>query len=156
MQRRLFVMLVVAALLITVLAPGTAVAAEEPVGDQIHLVAGEPTTFPADTPFHVIHGFTLFPDESPAIGNWGFRLDIDGVSQGRGSLLNFGPGSEFPMARLWLYNYENGLPQGVHELTGHFYLPCSYAVDFGLFSGSCDQPNKPVEVFTFPLTVTFT
>ena len=84
-----------------------------------------------------------------------FRLEVDGVDQGKGKLQNTSLGPQ-SLSRLWLYNFEDGLPAGTHVFTGHWSLPCSVAVDSGLAPGPCDLPNEPTEIITIPLTVTFT
>lgn len=48
-----------------------------------------------------------------------------------------------------------GLPEGNYVFTGHWFEPCSYAVQNGDYPGPCPKPNASVEVFTTSLTVTF-
>ena len=132
-----------------------ATAAETPEGPRINLVAGAPTQFPADSPFHVIHGWGFTPNQTVALGRADFRLEVDGIDQGRGSLQNFAFGNAGGLTRLWLYNFHNGLPQGPHTLVGRWFLPCETAVESGLYPGPCLTPNSPVQAFSFSLTVNF-
>ena len=143
-------------LMIGVMAAAPAVAAEDPAGDQIVMFDPSPMTFPADTPFHVMHGFGLEVNLINAVGQVDFRLDIDGVDQGKGSLLNFGNAGPNFVVKLWLYNFEDGMSEGSYVFTGHWMYPCTNAVEEGLVPGPCDKPNAPVEIFTAGRTVTFT
>lgn len=147
--------LLILALAFALVAAVPAVAAEPPVGAQINLVAGTPTTFDADTPFHVLHGWGLVPGDVQAVGIADFTLDVDGVDQGAGSLQNTATAGGLAVVKLKLFNFEDGLPAGTHVLTGHWTLPCRPAVAAFLYPGPCETPNAPVEIFTVPLTVTF-
>ena len=155
MRRRLTIVLSVVLLLLTMVAAVPASAAEAPVGTRVNIVAGTPTTLDADTPFYILHGWGVQPNLVQAIGATDFRLDVDGVDQGRGSLQNTGVGVAGAVVKLHLYNFHDGLPAGTYTFTGHWFLPCGPAVAQGLFPGPCDLPNEKVEVFTIPLTVTF-
>jgi hypothetical protein len=132
-----------------------ATAEEMPEGPRIDLVAGTTTQFPADSPFHIIHGWAFTPNETIALGLADFRLEIDGNDQGMGSLQNSAIGDGGGLVRLWLYNFHNGLPQGLHTLVGRWFLPCQNAVETGVYPGPCLTPNSPVQVFTFSRTVNF-
>ena len=150
MKRLTTLLLVVSFFLIssTVAARGN-----DPVGNRIDLVAGTPTSFPADTPFHVIHGWLV----DVTITNPGhafFEVDVDGVLI-EGAFLRVNAGRGTVQSRLWLFNFPLGLPAGTYLITGHWYLSCNDAVDSGLFAGPCVTPNEPVEVLTIPLNVTF-
>ena len=153
MRRRLVSVLTVLLLSVALVAAVPAVAAEAPVGDQINVFTGHPDTFPADTPFHIVHGWFFAPDETTAVGAFGFRLDVAGEDQGRGSLLNHMDGDV--LVRQWLYNFHDGMPVGTYTFTGHWIMPCSEAVDGGFVPGPCLTPNAPVEGYSTSLTVTF-
>ena len=51
-----------------VLAIPVAAKTDKTVGEQIHLFIDTPETFPADTPFHIMHGWVLYPSEDGPIG----------------------------------------------------------------------------------------
>ena len=152
-MRRILILVLTIILVLGFVGPATA--AEDPVGDQLNVLFGTPAAFPADTPFHVIHGWgPLVPNEINALGVIGFRLELDGVDLGSGALLNTVVGSQ-EKTRQWLYNFDDGLPAGTYLFTGHWILPCANAVDIGLFPGPCATPNVPIEAYTAQLLVTF-
>jgi hypothetical protein len=156
-------MIIVAVLVLVVAAPVSArEGGQGAVGERINILFQDPTTFDANTPFHVFHGFAVEPsaDLSP-VGRYTFRLEVDGVDQGKGQLVNEALPSE-AISRRWLFNFQDGLPAGDHLLEGRWYEPCSLAVDLGEYPGPCATPNEPVEIDLFglygiltTLTVTF-
>ena len=145
----------VGVILVLAVAALPATAEEMPEGPRIDLVFGATTQFPADSPFHVIHGWGLDPSQTVAVGQADFRLEVDGIDQGRGSLQNSVIGDGGGLVRLWLYNFHNGLPQGPHTLVGRWFLPCELAVESGVYPGPCLTPNSPVQAFTYSRTVNF-
>lgn len=154
MTRRITVLLTVLLLALSLVAVLPVSAAEAPVGTQVNVLFGFPTEIAAGEPFHVVHGWYNTPSESHAIGAWGFRLDIDGVDQGAGSLINTPDPESDVLARQWLYNYDDGLAAGEYVFTGHWFYPCRDAVAAGLYTGVCDTPNMPVEAYTIDLVLT--
>jgi F5/8 type C domain len=133
----------------------------EPVGQRINVYLGTPTTFPADTPFHIEHGWGLaatgHPEEN---GIFAFSLDVDGIPRPadfvlRSTELAQVTGYEYPaLNRTWVFNFPDGMT-GTHTFTGHWIAPCDDAVSEQGYAGPCDTPNAPVVVATRTVTVTF-
>ena len=154
MRTRIALLFAVVAMLMTVTAPAATAAPPTPVGPQLSLFA-PPATFPADTPFHVIHGWGIGPLPMTSPGHFSFELDLDGVPQAS-NLVNTGVGlTGGPLVRLFLTNYPDGLPAGDHVFTGRFLAPCDTAVAVFGFPGPCPQPNAEVVVLTLTIPVTF-
>lgn len=165
MRRRLVVTMVLAVgLLGMMIAPVAAKPLDKPVGVGVNLFMqppAPPTVLEAGEAFHVLHGWQIDPSESTSIGQLDFRLDIDGVDQGKGKLLTIGVGVENPdiflgkgvMSRSWLYNFEDGLDTGTYLFTGHWFAPCRPSLEFG-YPGPCGTPNEPIEALTVSLVVT--
>lgn len=152
MKSKLLLVLVACMLLAGMAAP--AMAAQEPVGDRINVLFGEPEEYPADEPFFVLHGWgPVVPSLTNAVGQVGFRLDVAGEDQGKGKLINWG--GPDGLGRLWLYNFEDGMAAGEVTFIGHWFLPCQVAVDEGMWSEACPTPNAMVEVLTAEHTVLF-
>lgn len=154
MKRRFVFVLLVCMLLVSVSVP--AIAGEEPVGDRINVLFGEPVTYPAGAPFFVLHGWSDVPVTSPP-GRFDFTLEIDGVDQGAGKFFNAGLGLTGGVwQRLWLFNFSDGLSEGEHTFTGTWWMPCEYAVESGLWGDTCATPNAEVAALVIDHTVTFT
>lgn len=132
----------------------TLAAGNDPVGTRIILSVG-PTSMPADTPFHIIHGWSGISPNNSNPGHRGFEVDIDGVFVKNAYALTTGTKGTGSLTRLWLYNFQDGLPAGTYVFTGHWYLSCTEAVDYGIFPGPCATPHEKMEVFTIPQVVTF-
>lgn len=155
MRRRLVsgvvVLFAVLALAATALArPGFA-------GDQINILAGNPTTYAADAPFHVLHGWGMKdPAEKGAyVAGYGFQLEVDGLWMGRGHVIVQRNNETKSLTRRYLYEFPDGLSAGDHTFVGHWYMPCQEAVDTGQWTGECAHKNTPVEVLTWIHVVTF-
>jgi hypothetical protein len=139
---------------------GNRVAADtQPVGDRINVLLGFPASYPANTPFHIRHGWGLLPHVEAGI--FSFELDVDGVPREEDFVLRFAvpPGlTGLPnviLVRTWVHNFAAGMT-GTHTFTGHWIAPCDQADDVGEYTGPCRTPNEPVEAITRSLTVTFT
>jgi len=95
-------------------------AAPELVGFQLNLLApgcltgADPASQPADTEFHVAHGFGLDPGTETAVGHWKFDLWVDGVKQHRYVEIAVLPGGN--MSRRYVSSFPDGLSAGVHEI----------------------------------------
>jgi hypothetical protein len=164
MTKRSVVVGLVLALLSGVLAQGAlAVPPEglgrpEPwIGERINVLVGAineeaegPTEFPADTPFHVRHGW-LIPLGTG--GNFYFWLEIDGVDQGKGIKYQQLVSSNGDTEQLVfdVFNYPSGLPEGTYIFTGHWVGPC----DSVLGPAECGSPSEPAE-HVFSHAVIFT
>src|SRR5438105_3530186 len=76
-MKKLYALMLFALLLVA--APASA-APGQLVGQRINVYLGTPTTFPANTPFHINHGWGLGATMHPvANGIFGFTLDVDGA-----------------------------------------------------------------------------
>ena len=111
-----------------------------------------PDTYPAGAPFHIQHGWLTAPKDAPP-GNFDFQLEMDGVYQSHDFYSVVG--GQDALSITWLFNYPDGM-SGVRTFTGHWFAPCQYAVELGMYPGPCPSPNMPVEAYTRTLTVTFT
>lgn len=120
---------------------------KEPVGNQIELYCdpGEPycqgtQEFPAGTPFHISHGWLLFPTWGDEPGQFTFELELDGTIvsptyvDSWTELTEWGP----VLYRDWVYNYPDGM-SGVHTLVGSWICPCGLALEWGLVD-ECANP----------------
>ena len=112
-MRRTMTLLVTLAMLATMLASPSAVA-KPPSGSggQIYVLTGEPTTYPAGNPFHIIHGNGFDrtnPEASWPPGRSEFLLMVDGAFQPLGQRVTI-VGGELDVVMAWLYNFPEGLP----------------------------------------------
>lgn len=154
MRSKIVFVLLACMLLVGMAAP--AMAGEEPVGERINVLAGDPVEFSAGEAFHVLHGWFDFPATTQP-GRFDFTLEVDGIDQGKGKLFNFGPGLTGGVwNRLWLFNFPDGLEAGNHTFTGTWWAPCEVAVDAGLWTDTCVTPNAKVEALVLQHTVLFT
>ncbi len=163
MHRALVAVLAIAAAL--VLALPTAATNRERIQPRLSVIGG-PTGFAANTPFRVEHGWSSCigaPDDLLANGRLGFELDVDGVPV-RASFTDVsrltGEQTGFPcdvINRSTVFNFPNGLPAGVHTLTGHWIGPCKPLFGDDQYDALCKNPAEAVESSFSPRTrlVTF-
>jgi len=121
---------------------------KELVGSQISVLTGEPTTFTAGAPFHVVNCWHPVVGEDRAIGEWTIGLTVDGVSVDPNWTL-FGGASDGTIERCYGWNFPSGLSAGTHTFVETFYTPC-YRV-----STTCSDPNAQVVYDVKTLTVAF-
>ena len=116
---RLAVGAVTIALLLTS-ATGAAAARRERVGDRISLLE-PPASYPADTAFHIWHGFVFQRETERGYGRYAFQLDVDGamVAADFIDVDVLAPGA---VSRVWVFNFPDGL-SGIHTFTGHWVTP---------------------------------
>lgn len=157
-MKKLVLVLILVLVLVVVL-PVSA-ARPVPVGDRINVLAGTPLDYPADTAFHIKHGWMFGPGDEVTgypLGKFDFQLEVDGVMQEDDFLLRENDRSTRPISRtlLWVHNFPDGMT-GTHTFTGTWLAPCRYAVDQGWFTDPCARPNAMVEFATIDHTVTFT
>ena len=139
--------LILALVLATIAAPAGATT-KEPIGPTISPLTGHPTTFAANSPFHVANCWILAPD-TQAIGHYRIALSVDGATV-EPSFTEFGStDASDNVRRCYVWNFVNGLSAGVHEFRLTWYAPC-YATDT-----TCDKQNETVELAVYLLTVTF-
>lgn len=118
-------------LLVAAIAVPTASALRIPtVGDRINLFA-PPATFPADTPFHVNHGWVCEPEDAIADcldSGTRFELLIDGVDVPAAHDLEYDPhGTTSTEADV--SNFRFGLPAGTHTFEGRWYYQGQLQLD---------------------------
>lgn len=144
--------LLVLLLSLFVLAIPAAAKTDKTVGEQIHLFIDTPETFPADTPFHIMHGFPCYPSEDGPIGLWRFQLDVDGVPQTvdfrQFTKLHDDPDYGDALLKGWGYNFPEGLPEGAHHFLGRWIGPCYLLLE------DCPKRNALVE-FPWEATIEF-
>lgn len=147
-----------ALLTIAVLLPlaGTVCATKpEPIGDPLSIFESGYQEFPAGSPFHIKHGFSIDPSEGYPISKFWFELEIDGQLIEPDYIDRFYvPGDDDPLYQRSVYNFPDGMT-GTHGFSGHWFAPCQWAVDYGLDPGPCDGRFDPVEIKTTWVEVTF-
>lgn len=115
--------LVVAALTMALLLAGVssvAAAGRERVGDRISLF-DPPTTYPADTAFHIWHGFIFEQGVDRGYGRNEFQLDVDGVTT-TADFTDVDVLDPRVVSRVWVFNFPEGLT-GTHTFTGYWMTP---------------------------------
>ena len=117
MRRFLFLVACVGAVLVLAI-PATA-HNTQPTGPRIGLFV-PPATFPANTPFHVEHGFSCALGDGGCLGSQisshsNFKLYVDSVLQpATVERTRFDGG----LSKLYLTNFAAGLPAGTHTFVG--------------------------------------
>jgi hypothetical protein len=133
---------------------------KERTGDRIGLFSGAPLDFPANTAFHIAHGWGVAGErEAPPapIGKFEFQLDVDGETRQADFVEREVTGTGQGPSRhllLWVFNFPDGM-SGAHTLTGHWFTPCNVAVEVYGHPGPCDSPAESVEVLTNSRVITF-
>lgn len=114
---RLSLALALVGAVLVMAAPASATGIPE-AGSRIN-VGAPPATFPADTPFHVTHGFGCgFKDVGclvTTVSGSLFSLYVDGVLQPSQSVVFSG---QEGLTKVWLTNFWHGLSAGRHTLVG--------------------------------------
>ena len=133
-------------------------APKTPVGDRILLYCDEPPCeleYSAATPFHIRHGWLLFPTWGDEPGQFTFQLEVDG-SPVKASYVDrwtevteWGPVIHFS----WVYNYPNGMT-GIHTFAGRWIMPCGLALEWGL-TNECANPMADFEYSRSECEITF-
>lgn len=156
MRRSLVSVVALTALLIFTI-PAAAVP-EARTGQRINVLLGTPTTFPANQPFHVAHGWiSSLPREHEdshfqAIGKFAFRLEVDGQTVEPDFVDRWV--SEDILHRQWVHNFPNGLSAGTHTFSGYFTGPCEGLVSVGYNPGPCPKQNEVILAGGAPVTLT--
>jgi hypothetical protein len=122
-QRPILARLAVAALTIAMLltgVSGAAAAARERVGDRITLL-NPVTTYPADTAFHIWHGFIFEQGYDRGYGRNEFQLEVDGAAM-EADFTEVEVLDPRVVSRVWVFNFPEGL-SGTHTFTGHWITP---------------------------------
>jgi hypothetical protein len=118
MRRRLAVLLGCLAALLVVALPATA--NQKPTTGTRIALGNPPATFPANTPFHIEHGFTCELADANCMAEQisdrgDFDLFLDGVLQRSTVDVDVIDGS---IRKLRLTNYPSGLPGGTYTFVG--------------------------------------
>ena len=145
--------LIILVLIVLALATPANAARELPVvGDKISIFDNGNQEFTAEAPFYIMHGFGNIFGDLQAIGVFDFNLEIVGESVGNGlRYIQPYPGEDYGRVTR-IYNFLEGMPEGVYTLIGRWYSPCQYAFD----PSDCPQPNEPVLSRMSTVTITFT
>jgi len=142
-SRLLIVLLGMAALL--AFAVPAAADSKERIGERINVLLGTPTSYPANTPFHVAHGWILFdPGATPpeAVGKWFSTLDLDNQPVDVSFVERF-VADDGTLSRFWVFNFPTGLPAGTHLFTARWWGPCEGLINAGFDPGGpCMQQNE--------------
>jgi hypothetical protein len=153
-MKKMLVFLVIISLL---LATAPAAAKQKGlVGERIDIYSGTPTVYAADTPFHIYHTWWAWSPIDTPIGLYDFQLELDGVFIEEDFVARFVDSSELPLSHYlnWVFNFPNGLPEGTHTFTGHWFSSCKVLIKYG-FPVECSTPSEYFETQTISLEVTF-
>lgn len=136
-------------LAIFLMAVPASAAKPERMGEQIRVLFPNLDEYPAGVPFHITHGWLNLSLKDIQPGQLDFELYVDGefvdqdFMERNVTQTNDGP----VLTASWVHNFPDGLEAGTYIFEGHWYLPCGYAVDSGLWLEACEKENKPVDVF---------
>lgn len=123
------------------------------VGDRLSLFRYD-TTFPADQPFHIVHGWWN-PTNITGVGLFKFSLDVDGSPVSEDFIERSAiSGSPDELLWLWVYNFPDGMV-GTHTFTGHWSGPCQGLVDMGVIDTTCEKTNEIIESSSRTVTIDF-
>lgn len=158
-MKKIFALLIVFVVALLIAIPALA-REQEPTGDRINLF-DPPATYPANTPFHIRHGFGWGyelpspPADSP--GQWRFELEVDGVyiqPTFTDFVTNVDPVTgTVSGGRTYYFNFPKGMT-GRHTFEGHWIVPCSVALDDGSVS-ECANPAADFELIYTNDTIRF-
>jgi hypothetical protein len=110
----------------------------EKVGEQLFIYYSGSQTFPAGSPFHIVHGFAIGPDVEQPFSE--FQLQVDGVYREEDFII-MKPGEH----RFYVFNFYDGMT-GTHLFSGHWLAPCGQ---------DCPNPDEIIVVHTSNVIVTF-
>jgi len=110
---------------------GAVAASRDRVGERISLF-NPPATYPADTAFHIWHGF-LFEPSDTGYGRFEFKLEVDGAERAA-DFFTVEVLDRRTVSKVWTFNFPDGMT-GTHTFTGHWITPdgedtISVSVDF--------------------------
>ncbi len=152
-KQSLFVTILLIVALLSMATPAATAAKSVRVGDRLSLFGGY-TTFPAEQPFHIAHGWWN-PTNIPGVGLFKFSLDVDGAPV-RVDFIERSAISGDPdeLLWVWVFNFPDGMT-GSHSFTGHWTGPCQGLVDMGVIPGPCEKTNKIIESASRTIIVDF-
>jgi len=149
MKKNMLIVLIIMALVLVT--PASAAREQPVVGDRIFIFSDGVQRFPADSPFHIKHGWTVVPGETQAIGVHDFFLEIDDEPVLNGlRYISPNPHEAYGLA-IRIFNFPNGLPAGTYTFKGFWYQPCQYQYSLA----ECPDPNESVLSKTTTVVITF-
>ncbi len=98
---------------------------KERIGDRIDVLLGTPTSYPANTPFHVVQGWVNIDPGATrpeAVGKSFVTLDLDGQPVDASFVERF-VADDGTLSRFWVFNFPSGLPAGTHFFTARWWGP---------------------------------
>jgi hypothetical protein len=116
-------------------------------GERLNIYESGEQTFPANTPFHIVHGWNLSLDED--LDLFDFQVAVDGVFQELSYTEYYLDDSQDPpiLNKRFVYNFPEGMT-GTHLFTGHWIAPCY------VFYDDCEDPDELYESVSY-VQVTF-
>ena len=127
----------------------------EPFGNRIDITVSGHQEYPANTPFHINHGWMEIPPGGPT-GQIFFELEVDGVIL-KPTYIEYttNVGDDGPyFDRTWFYNFPEGMT-GEHTFEGHWIAPCFIALFYG-YVGECPTPMADYDWVYREVVVSFT
>ncbi len=122
-------------------------------GDRI-VLTGNITEYSANAPFWVSHGtcISVAAGVPPMTGLVDFTLEVDGTLieenfEWKNSF--WGQDGYRYVCSTSVFNFPNGLGEGAHTLTGHWFVACKTA------EVVCEFPAEPIEWLSVAKTITF-
>jgi len=111
--------------------------------------------YPADTAFHIRHGWLLFPTWGDQPGEFTFALKVDGSAVAPTYIDRWTEVTEWGpvLYRDWVYNYPDGMT-GVHTFVATWIAPCRLALEWGLVD-ECANPMADFEFAQTEVEITF-
>jgi hypothetical protein len=117
------------------------------------------STFPADQPFHIAHGFVNAPSfvQHQSLGEYQVRVTVDGAEVKPSfiqTLTSQDPTFGAVLTTDYVFNFPDGMT-GTHVFGTTYLGPCEGLVDAGYVTGPCDKQNDLTSLGPFLSTVTF-
>lgn len=132
----------------------------EPTGDRLNIYFDIPKSYPANTPFHIVHAWLDFFDEHDLwpYGQFYFELEVDGVYMELTKFVNEkivdpDTGEFIGIRRAYFFNFPNGMT-GTHTFKGHWMGTCYIALQDGLVS-ECANPMADIELISSDVKIKF-
>ena len=120
----------------------------EKTGQRLDIFESGSQTFPASTPFHIVHGWKLDLGDDQ-VDLFDFQVSVDGVYRELDFIEAYVDTNLDPpvLTRRFVYNFPEGMT-GTHLFIGHWIAPC-YA-----FYDDCEDPDELYELISI-VDVTF-
>jgi hypothetical protein len=125
------------------------------VGNPLSIYYSDTIDYPANTAFHIAHGWINPINLMGAAGKYNFSMEIDTVPVKPDFFERTVKRGDVAMMSLWwVFNFPEGMT-GMHTFTGHWTGPCQGLVNMGVWFESCPKANAIVESHTSTVEVTF-